>query len=100
MDGEADVVFADEFFNPRKSCRSRVTGDYDGNARAFAVLESAANVGGFVFFEIDGSGGVRLDACGGVVRERGGLLLRIRREMIFHVFEIYFGHMELLQEAD
>src|SRR5258708_430656 len=91
VDGEADVVFADEFFNSRQSFRRRVSGNDDGNPRALAVFEFAADVRVVIFVEIDGSGGVGFDACGGVVGQGVGFLFRIGGKVVLDVFEIDGG---------
>ena len=100
VDGESDVVFAHKLFDARESCWGGVTGDYDGNPCPLAVLEFVANVGVFIFIEINCSGSMEFYACSGVVRQCSGLFRRGRREMIFNVFEIYGGKVELLHEAD
>src|SRR5216684_241215 len=73
VDGEPDVVFTDELFDSGQSFWCGVACDYDGNPRPLAVLEFVANVGVFIFIEINCSGGVEFDACSGVVRQCSGL---------------------------
>ena len=67
VDGETDVVFLYEFLDARESFRRGVAGDNYRDSGSLAVFELAADVGVFVFGEIDGAGGVKVDACGGVV---------------------------------
>src|SRR6266849_2789749 len=100
VDGKADVVFLYEFLDSRQSFHRGVAGDNDTDICALAILELTPDVGIFVFREIDGSSGVNLDACRGIVSQRGCSLLRIRGEMIFDVLRIQREHIELLHEAD
>src|SRR5712672_1972881 len=88
VDGETDVVFLYEFLDARKSFGRGIAGYDYGNRGSLAVFEFAADVGVFVFGEIDGAGGVKLDACGGVVDQGGCFVLRIGGEMIFYVFGV------------
>ena len=74
VDGDADVVFLDELLDPIERFRRRVAGDDDVDAGALAVFELGADVGFVIFGKVDGSGGVELDAGGGVVSERLGFL--------------------------
>ena len=72
VDGDADVVFLDEFFDARKRLRSGVAGDDDGEAGTLGVFEFGAEVGVVIFVEGDGAGGVELNFGAGVVGECGG----------------------------
>ena len=47
--------------------RGGVAGDDYRDAGAFGVIEFGANVGVFVFLEIDGAYGVELDFCRGII---------------------------------
>jgi hypothetical protein len=76
VDGDANVVFLDEFFHARKRCRSRVAGDDDGDAGALGIFKLAADIVVFVLGKIDNSGCVQRDARGGVVGERLGFFSR------------------------
>src|SRR5882757_8887886 len=67
VDGETDVVFLYEFLDAGESFRRGIAGDNYRDSGSLAVFEFGSNVGVFVFGEIDGAGGVKLDACGGVV---------------------------------
>ncbi len=66
VDGDADVVLADEFFEAGESLRGGVAGDDYGDAGAFGVIEFGANVGVFVFGERNDACGVELDFCCGI----------------------------------
>src|SRR6266436_5312806 len=100
VDRETDIVFFYELLYSRQGFRCWVAGDDDANTCPLAVFELAPDVCIFIFREINGSGSVKLDACGGIVRQCSRLLLRIRREMIFHVLCVQREHIELLHEAD
>jgi len=88
VDRDADVVLLHELLNSRQSFRCRVSSYNNGNTRSLAVFELSPYVRIFIFREIDGSGSVKLDACRGIVRQRGCLLLCVHREMIFDVLRI------------
>src|SRR5882724_10822587 len=100
VDGETDVVLLYEFFDARQSLRCGVAGDNDADPRALAVFKFGADVRIFIFGKIDGAGSVKGDPCRGVIREGGGFLLRVHREMIFDVLAIEREDVELLQEGD
>src|SRR5437660_1158180 len=100
VDGETDVVFLYEFLDARESFGRGIAGYDYGNGGALAVFEFGSDVGVFVFGEIDGAGGVKLDACGGVIGHRDCLLLRIAGEMVFYVFGVQREDIELLQKSD
>ena len=76
VDRDADVVLLHELLDSRQSLRCGVAGNDDADTCALAVFELGADVRIFIFREIDGSGGVKLDASRGIVRKRGRLLLR------------------------
>src|SRR6266850_621387 len=82
------------------SIRGRVSRDDDGNPRALAILEHAADVRVLICREIDGSGSVKLDARRGRVRQRSCLFLRICRQMIVDVLGIQLQYTQLLQKAN
>ncbi len=88
VDGETDVVFLYEFLDARESFGRGVAGYNYGDLGALAVFELAADVGVFVFGEIDGAGGVKLDARGGIIGHGDCFLLRIAGEMILYVFGV------------
>src|ERR1700674_2772808 len=96
----SDAVLLYELLHSRQSFRCGVAGDNDDNTSSLAVFELTPDVRIFVFREIDRSGSVKPDARRGIVRQRSLLLLRIRREMIFHLLRIQRRHIELLHEAD
>ena len=54
----------------------------------------------FIFGKIDGSGGVKLDAGGRIVRKCSRFLLSIRRKMIFDVLRVQLRNIELFHECD
>src|SRR6266404_5228727 len=88
VDGETDVIFLYKFLDPRESFGRGIAGHDYGNGCALAVFGLAADVGVFVFGEIDGAGGVKVDACGGVIGHGGCFLLRIGGAMIFYVLGV------------
>src|ERR1700730_8169385 len=100
MDRDADVVLLYKLLNSRQSFECRVTGDNNAKTSSLAVFEFGPYVRIFVFRKIDGSSSMKLDACRGVVRQRGCLLLCVHREMIFRVLRIQGEHIDLLHEAD
>src|SRR6266566_2283130 len=83
---ETDIVLFYELLDSRQSLWRWVASDNDGNACSLAVFEFAANVRIVILLKINRSGSVGFHARRGVVRERGGLLLNICREVIFDVF--------------
>jgi len=97
---DADVVFLYEFFDARKSRGRGITGDDYLDASAFRILKLFADVIVFVFVEVDGSGGVEFDASSGVIGKRGGFRLRVNRQVIFCVLEIYVRDAELFEKAN
>src|SRR5215475_8603932 len=100
VNGNADVVFLYEFFYPGQCRGRRIASDDDVNSSAFAIFEFLADVVVLVLLKVNCSRGMQLDSCCGVIGECGGLRLRIHRQMIFRVFQVYVGHVELLQESE
>jgi len=85
VDRDTNIVFLNELLDPRQKFWRRVAGDNDADACSLAAFELASDVRIFILRKIDGSGSVKLDARGGVVREGRCFLLRIHREMILYV---------------
>ena len=100
VDGDADVVLADEFFEAGESFGGGAAGDDDGDAGAFGVIEFGADVRVIVFREVDGAYGVELDGGGGIVGEGGGFGGRVGGEMVFYVFGVERGDLELVHVGD
>src|ERR1700733_3657911 len=75
VDRDTDVVLFCELLNSRQGFRSRVAGDYNGNATSLAVFEFRPDVRVFIFRKIDGSGRVKVDSARGIVSERGSLFV-------------------------
>ena len=100
MNRDADVVLLYELLKSRQSFPCGVAGDNNRNTGSLAVFELAADIRIFIFREINGSGSVKPDARGGVVRQRSRLLLRILWEMIFDILRIQSEHVELFHETD
>src|SRR5580693_1900159 len=100
VDREANVILPHELLDSWQSFQCGVARDNDGNTRSLAVFELSANVGIFVFREIDRPGSMKLNASRGIVRERSRFLLQIRREMIFDILCIQLKHIELFHETD
>jgi hypothetical protein len=68
---DADGVLLYELLDSRQSFRRGIAGDNDRNTRSLAVFEFGSDVRIFIFREVEGAGGVKLDARRSVVRERG-----------------------------
>ena len=79
VDGDANVVFLHKLFHARQNFRARVAGNNHADAGTFAVFEFRADVGIFIFSEINDSGGVELYAGGSIIGQRGGFLRRVHR---------------------
>ncbi len=73
-----------------------VAGDDDFDAGAPGVVEVGADAGVVNLGEVEGAEGVQLDAVGGVVGERGGLEREVDRQVVFDVFGIQAGDLQLL----
>src|SRR5580700_976404 len=99
VDRNADVVLLDELLDARQSLRSRVARDNHADTSPLAVFELRPDVGIFVFREIDGSGGMKLDARRGIVSQRGSLFPRIHREMVFDVLRVQGDTLSCFMKA-
>ena len=71
VDGDADVVLLHEFFEARKSFGCGITGNDHVDTGALGVFEFGAHVVVVIFGEVNGAGGVKGDASGSIVGERG-----------------------------
>ena len=88
VDCDTDVILLYELLNSRQSFRCRISGDNNLNSRSLAIFKLSPYIRIVIFGKIDGSGSVKLDACRGIVRQRGCLLLCVHREMIFDILRI------------
>src|SRR5580698_3535059 len=100
MNRDADVKLLDELLKPRQCLRRGVARDNHRDACSLTVFELGPDVRLFIFRKIDSSSSMKTDTRCGIVCERGRLLLRIEREMIFDVLRIQREHIELLHETD
>ena len=73
-----DVVLLHELLDARQRGGRGIPGHDHLDAGALAVFELRADVFVFIFGEVDGAGGVQLDAVGAVIGER----LRLGRRSI------------------
>ena len=100
VDRETNVILLYELFDSRQIFWRGVASDNNGDSCLFAIFEFAPDVRVIIFVKINGSGSVEFDSSRGIVRECSCFLLRIRREMIFDVFQIQREHIELLYEGN
>src|SRR5580658_2123260 len=100
MDRKLDVVFLDELFNAGKNCGGWITRDNNGDTGSLAVLELATNIVIVVFWKIDGSGSVELDARRGVIGQGLSFRCWIHGKMILHVLAVEVGQVELFHKSN
>jgi hypothetical protein len=100
VDGDADVIFLDEFFDAREGRGSGIAGDDGFNAGALAVFEFGADVVIIVFLEIDGSGCVKVDAVGFVIGYGLGFVGVIVGQVVLYVLSVEGADAELLHKGN
>lgn len=104
MDGEADVILADEFFDERKIAGGGVAGNDDRDAGAPGVFEFGMEVGFVIGSKADGASGVQRNGSSGVVGKSSRFTGRVpgwvEGQMVFDIFCIERVDMELFHELD
>ena len=97
---DPNVVLLHEFLHSRQVFRRRIPRHNHLHSRSLAVFELRPDISIVILLEIDRPNGVQFDPSRSVIGQSRHFLLRIHRQMIFHVFRIQREDMQFLHEAD